>query len=56
MKESFYAPVGSLQGKGIRLFNGKLSCVSCHDLKNSTKYNLVMDNSSSALCFSCHIK
>lgn len=55
MKESSYAPAGSLLAKGIRLFNGKLSCVSCHHLKNATKYHLVMDNSNSALCFSCHI-
>lgn len=55
MNESSYAPVESLQEKGIRLFNGKVSCESCHDLKKSTEYHLIMDNSGSVLCFSCHI-
>lgn len=53
-KEQSYAPVESLQEKGIRLFNGKVSCVSCHDLKISTKNHLIMDNNGSVLCFSCH--
>jgi predicted CXXCH cytochrome family protein len=55
MKESSYAPVESLQKKGIRLYNGKVSCVSCHDIKKTTQYHLVMDNSDSTLCFACHI-
>ena len=54
-KESSYAPVESLIGKGIRLFNGTVSCGSCHDLNKATKYHLSVDNSSSSLCFSCHI-
>lgn len=54
-KESSYASVAALQEKGIRLFNGKIACVSCHDLQKTTKYHLIMDNSGSALCFSCHI-
>lgn len=54
-KESFYKPVESLQEKGIRLFDGKVICVSCHDLRITTKYHLIIDNSGSALCYSCHI-
>lgn len=54
-KESGYASVESLREKGIRLYNGKVSCASCHDLKKTTEYHLVMDNSGSDLCFSCHI-
>lgn len=55
MKESSYASVESLQEKGIRLYNGRVVCVSCHDLRKTTKYHLVMDNSGSALCYACHI-
>ncbi len=55
-KEDSYAPVESLRENGIRLFNGKVSCASCHDLKNPTKDHLIMDNGGSALCFSCHRK
>ncbi len=54
-KENSYAPAESLQAKGIRLFNGMVSCVSCHDLKKSTKFYLIVDNGGSALCFSCHL-
>ena len=55
LKEDSYAPVKSLEEKGIRLFNGKLGCVSCHDLKKTKKSHLIMDNAGSALCFSCHL-
>lgn len=54
LKERYYAPVESLRVKGIRLFNGKVSCVSCHDLRQSAKYHLIMDNKGDALCLSCH--
>ncbi len=54
LKEDSYAPIESLQKKGIRLFNGKVSCVSCHDLKKSTKDHLIIDNGGSNLCYSCH--
>lgn len=54
-KESSYASLESLQEKGIRLFNGKITCISCHDLKKTTKYHLIMENSGSALCYSCHV-
>ena len=54
-KEDSYVPVESLQGKGIRLFDGKVGCVSCHDLKKTSEYHLVIDNDGSALCYSCHI-
>lgn len=56
LKESTYVPVELLQEKGIRLFNGKVGCVSCHDLRQTTGDHLVMDNAGSALCFSCHLK
>ena len=54
LDENAYAPTESLQKKGIRLFNGKVSCVSCHDLNKSTKDLLIVDNGGSNLCYSCH--
>lgn len=54
LKEDSYAPVESLQGKGVRLFDGKTACVSCHDLRNTNPKHLIFDNSGSTLCFSCH--
>lgn len=55
-KEGSYVPVNSLQEKGIQLVNGKVACISCHDLKKTGKYRLVIDNEKSRLCFACHIQ
>ena len=54
LKEDSYAPAESLRDKGIRLFDGKTACVSCHDLRNTNPKHLIFDNSGSAICFSCH--
>lgn len=44
--------------KGVRLPEGRLECVSCHDPHNQTGEGkmLVMSNRRSALCLACHIK
>lgn len=55
LRQDAYAPLETLKDKGIRLFNGKVSCVSCHDLNKNDKNHLIMDNSRSALCLSCHL-
>lgn len=55
-KEQEYAPADKLAAKGIILQNHKVTCVSCHNLKNPQKYHLVMENNGSALCYACHIK
>jgi len=55
-KEDAYAPTESLTEKGIRLYNGKVSCVSCHDLNQPAKYHLIFSNNPSSLCSACHIK
>jgi len=54
-QEGSYAPVSSIWGKGIRLYDGKTTCLSCHNLKNPEKFHLVIDNSGSTLCFTCHV-
>lgn len=50
-----YAPVAALAAKGIRLVNGKITCISCHDLRKPGKH-LVMDNTGSRLCLACHVR
>ncbi len=55
-KENQYAPAALLRAKGIKLVNGNVTCVSCHNLRNSDRYHLVMDNSRSQLCLACHIR
>lgn len=53
-KETSYAPVESLDEKGIRLYDGKVSCVSCHDLTKTTKYHLIVNDGGKTFCFMCH--
>lgn len=36
--------------------NGKVGCLSCHDPLNPEKGHLVMSDSKSALCYTCHGK
>jgi len=38
----------------ILLVEGRISCISCHNLYRSTPGKLVADNSLSGLCLSCH--
>lgn len=54
-KERYYAPLESLASRGIQLEDGKVSCISCHDLSNPGKDHLVMENRQSRLCLSCHL-
>ncbi len=46
----------SLLPKEIRLFNGKIGCGTCHNVYSKEKSMLVMSNSRSRLCLTCHIK
>lgn len=55
-KERQFAPLQSILKKGIKLENQKVTCISCHNLQGTVKYLLVVDNSKSDLCITCHIK
>ncbi len=55
-KEREFAPLQSILRKGIKLENQKVTCISCHDIRGSGKYLLVIDNKNSALCRACHVK
>lgn len=55
-KASEYASAAEVQAKGIKLIQGKVACISCHDLRKPDPLHLVMTNAKSALCLSCHIK
>ena len=43
---------------GIKLFNGKVECPSCHDVHNDSGFQpfLRVNNAGSALCLGCHVK
>ncbi|MBN2563192.1 MAG: cytochrome c3 family protein [Phycisphaerae bacterium] len=54
-----FRPQAIVEAEGlIRLPDGRLECVSCHDPHNTsgTKKMLVMPNKRSRLCLSCHVK
>lgn len=40
----------------IKLVNGKLSCISCHNIFSLKNHKLAIDNRNSRLCLECHIK
>lgn len=42
--------------QAILLFDGKVGCLSCHNLYSGERGLLVMDNTGSALCVACHRK
>ncbi len=50
-----FRPLSSLPGE-IKLFNGKVGCLSCHNPYGGKKVLLSMENRRSALCLTCHIK
>ncbi len=53
------SPTGFLESpiNGLKLVDGKVECVSCHDphLPDNGRF-LRTSNDNSALCFSCHVK
>jgi predicted CXXCH cytochrome family protein len=54
-----YRPLAFVQANGkIRLPEGRIECISCHEPHNATGLPdmLVMSNRRSALCLSCHVK
>jgi predicted CXXCH cytochrome family protein len=53
-KSDFYVPAELVASAGIRLVNGQVTCISCHNLKNPEKYHLADSIDGSDLCFKCH--
>ncbi|UCD27558.1 MAG: hypothetical protein JSV03_10615 [Planctomycetota bacterium] len=54
-----YQPLAFVLAKGrVRLPEGRIECISCHDPHSEAKIDpmLVMSNKRSALCLSCHVK
>lgn len=55
-KEHLFRPVNELRGAGIRFVNGTMVCISCHDLRNPGRHQLVIEMAGSRLCLACHLK
>jgi predicted CXXCH cytochrome family protein len=55
-REARYAPASVIVAKGIKLENGRVTCNSCHDLRKPSAGHLIMENTRSKLCLTCHIR
>lgn len=51
-----YHPQAQLAQKNVLLSDGKLSCISCHEVYKKEHGRLVMTMERSALCLACHAK
>ena len=53
-----YRPAAFLEAQHVRLPDGRVECISCHDPHDSAGVDkmLVMSNRRSALCLACHVK
>ena len=53
-----YRPRSFVEAQGVRLPEGRIECISCHDPHDALGIPgmLVMSNRRSALCLTCHIK
>jgi doubled CXXCH motif protein len=49
-----FQPIEKITAAGIKLLHGKVSCISCHNLKNPEKPHLAVTIDKSDLCFTCH--
>lgn len=49
-----YRTVEQVTAAGIKLSNGQVSCISCHNLKNPNAPHLAVPLDKSDLCFTCH--
>lgn len=54
-RETEFAPLAQLEANGIRLTNGEVTCISCHNLTNQRPLHLVMEDQRQ-LCVTCHIR
>lgn len=51
-----YTPAAVAEMAGVKLINGRIDCISCHDLLNTAQYHLRIEQMYSRLCLTCHLK
>ncbi|MBU0910011.1 MAG: hypothetical protein KKA54_06450 [Proteobacteria bacterium] len=56
-KEKEYIPLKELRKTGlIKLQDGTITCISCHDVANNIAYHTVVEDRGTQLCKLCHIR
>ena len=55
-KRRMFNKPAMIKAAGIKLVNGLVTCVSCHNLANPKLPHLVIGLDHSKLCLTCHIK
>ena len=55
-KEKEYVPVAKVERAGIKLVNGQVTCIACHDLTNPEPFHPIKNIGNSELCLVCHLK
>jgi predicted CXXCH cytochrome family protein len=54
-----FKSAASVDGTGLKLYNGQVECATCHDVHNGAGTSgalLRVSNSGSAMCLACHTK
>ena len=51
-----FAPTATVRAQGIRLENGRVTCISCHDMQNPAGAHLVGKTNSENICIICHVR
>lgn len=51
-----FAPAPMAEAEGVKFVNGRIDCISCHDLRNRDQYHLRVEDRKSRLCRACHLK
>ncbi len=55
-KEKEYTSVSAVKKSGVKLLDGKVTCITCHDLENPQSSHPIKNMSKSELCLVCHLK
>jgi len=51
-----FRPTAVAEQAGIRFTNGRLDCISCHNLLNLVRFHLRVETRKNRLCLACHRK
>lgn len=51
-----FATAAAAEAAGAKFVDGKIDCISCHDLKSTDRYHLRIVDLNSRLCLACHLK